>query len=253
MTDTATSVTVEKGVSALSDPGPANAGPDNTASAAAPPRPAAGAAQTPPAPAETAGKTASKDTRPMPQVPAEARTVQAQRTHETWKNVTKGRVSIIMLDSHGQKRHELIGSNRTFQLTPAERMMNQHSAANEKLDVFANGTLQPVALIDGLPPELALVPSTNHVADGEIVDLFSLAPELFNARIAEIDNDVALRAMLATAEDPATDARISQVRALEARLAEVGDATPTHVKPSVSGDDVTIGRSSGVSKAVTPR
>lgn len=207
---------------------------------------------------ETASVAAKTSTavmdRPHPQVPVGSVPVPHQ-THETWRNATKGRVVIVLLDAAGQKRHDIIGSLRTFQITPAERMMNQHIAASEKQDAFLNGTLQPVALIPGLPAHEQARATPNHVKDGEMEDLFSVDYGTFEVRIGEIENETALRSLLTMANDPATDAKVRQVKIIQDRLDIVGEKPITHVKPGMvdDGNEPTVGAAAGMGKAVTPK
>lgn len=147
---------------------------------------------------------------------------------ESWKNVTRGRAVIIKLDQFGQKRHEMVGAGKTFTLTPAERRINQEAAANEKLDHFLNGTLQPISLPDGTD----FVPNPNHFDAGEETDIFKLGREQFVKRVKQIENPTAVRTLLETAANPATDAFVWQLEALKARYAVINDE-PQHVKPGV--------------------
>jgi hypothetical protein len=141
---------------------------------------------------------------------------------ETWKNVTRGRVVLWRLGALGQKRSEMIGADKLFHITPRERRMNQEAAANEDLDVFLNGTLQPVRLIETSDDFKQLTANPNLLGDDEQVSrLFRAGPDVFAARLAEIKNPSALERLLQLANQDETGATVAQLRMIQARLDQV--------------------------------
>jgi hypothetical protein len=145
---------------------------------------------------------------------------------EAWLNAGKSRVFINRFDGKGGTRQELIAAGRTFHLTPAERRMNQEMAANEKLDLFSNGMLQPVRL--GEEAE-ALAGNPNHLAATDEQGIFRLHWKTFERRITEIDNPTLLERLLELAVDQ--DATLRQVNLITARLAEVAPPTQEAIRP----------------------
>lgn len=140
---------------------------------------------------------------------------------ETWRNITRGRVVLQKYNSQGHLIDELIGGERQFHVTPAERRLNQERCANEELDPFANGTFAPVRLIDGEEDAKALADNPNVMSDSAMDDLFSAkgATPAFIERVNSISNPVTLNRMLAVANE--RDASVKQVDAIRARLEQV--------------------------------
>lgn len=142
---------------------------------------------------------------------------------ETWKNPTAGRVWVNRLDHRGDlKNVELVGSGKTFHLSPAERRANQEQAYNTDLDVFANGTLTPVRLVGSAEEAAAFAANPNHMTEDDMRSLVNKPKgkaEVFVERLATIRNAGTLERLLALAREE--DAPLSRVEAIQARLTEV--------------------------------
>lgn len=189
---------------------------------------------------------------------------------ETWKNPTEGRVWINRLDRHGElEKVELIGSQKTFHISPTERRLNQEMAAQTNLDVFSNGTLTPLRLIDGTADAEAFATNPNLMTEADMRDLFkpgrseeakAAMNEAFAERLASIQNVAALDRLLTMAR--AEDAPLSRVEAIQTRLAEVQQPGIFADATASSGADSSFGPSSlgaprpskrgAASRAVTP-
>lgn len=139
---------------------------------------------------------------------------------ETWRNVTAGR---FVLTRHSaltnQRQYEMIGPGKTFHVTPTERRLNQELAADDELDSFLNGTLQPVRLLDGT--EEGLLNNPNHIADDDVAGMFKLHHKTFGARLQQITNTAILNRMLEVAREDDVNATVRQVEAIQARIREV--------------------------------
>jgi len=68
---------------------------------------------------------------------------------ESWRNATKGLHGVLKFDRFGNEVHEQVRPGQTVQLSTDERLLNMDRAADDSLDVFKNGTLVPVRLIEG--------------------------------------------------------------------------------------------------------
>lgn len=180
---------------------------------------------------------------------------------ETWRNPGEARVVIKRLDPRtgDLSRDELIRGGATFTITPDEREINQRMAYNPQMDFFRNGTLVPVALIEGSEMALEAATNPNLLSDGDMRSLLARktgpaktkADEAFLAKLADIENATTLGRLLALAEEE--DAPVSRVRAIQARLAEVeglGFLAPPDESPS--SPDAPTGRP-GAARPVTPR
>lgn len=141
---------------------------------------------------------------------------------ETWKNATKGRIVVQKLGALGQRRAEMIGPGRVIHITPQERRMNQELAANKDLDDFLNGRLQPIKLDQSVEDFAELTSNPNLLGDdAQVARLFTASDDVFAERLSEIKNPASLERLLELANDDATGARVSQLKMIEARLAQV--------------------------------
>lgn len=143
---------------------------------------------------------------------------------ESWKNVTQGRVYLLRTDRlTGLTKHELVNSGRTFQITPHERRLNQENAANDELDIFSNGILCPVRLIDDEDDAREIASNPQHLSDTDMVELFAAHYRTFEKRVAAISNTVTLERLRAVGEEQ--NATVKQMAVIKARLEEL---TPDH-------------------------
>lgn len=175
---------------------------------------------------------------------------------EAWQNATKGRVVVHKYGVSGDRRTELVGPARIIQLTPKERRLNQELAWSEEADVFLNGTLQPVRLVEGDEDAAKLASHPNHLSDSDAKKLFKSNLDKFAERLGEITNPAAVERLLQLAEDPTIGASFHQHKMVEDRLTKLLAPTQIeHVKgraPARDGrPDVEI--VDGQSRAVTPR
>lgn len=181
---------------------------------------------------------------------------------ETWRNPGEARVVLLRLDHLGNlNREEIIRGGATFTITPRERELNSQKAYNPGLDFFSNGTLVPVALIEGSEAAREFAANPNLLSDGDMRQLVrpaqkasakAAADGAFAERLAQIQNATTVGRLLALAEEE--DAPVSRVRAIQARLAEiegmglaVGSDTPV---PTPRDEQI---RRPGTSRPVTPR
>lgn len=153
---------------------------------------------------------------------------------ELWRNAEPGTVAINCLGEYGRKRVELVKGGRTFTITPQERRMNQNACALPELDMFTNGTLQPVNLLDDEPDTPSLRQNPNVFDEADIAKVFKLRGEAFADRIAQVTNPVAFDRLADMARDPRYNATIQQYEQIKARqrlltadVTDVGGTTDT--------------------------
>lgn len=158
---------------------------------------------------------------------------------ELWKNPGQAQVVILRAAANGP-RHELISGGRTFTISPDDRRMNQNMAANEDLDIFSNGILQPVQLLE--ETEERLLGNPNHMGEDDIRSFFKLHHKTYEKRIADISNPVLLQRLLDVAKEQ--DATVRQVEMIQQRLDTV--APPLSQPDDIAGPVPHI-------KPVTPR
>lgn len=146
----------------------------------------------------------------------------AEKHTETWQNVTAGRVVINRMDHRGElTKTDLIDSGKKFNLSTEERKLNQELAARADMDVFSNGALQPVRILDSVEDAREIASNPNLMTDAELRALMkpSVKTPQFADKIAGITNTAALDRLLAMAEEE--DATISKVQAIRNRVREV--------------------------------
>lgn len=168
---------------------------------------------------------------------------------EVWRNCTPGMTFITRLGEYGKRETELVYGERTFSLTPAERRLNQNSYATRELDLFTNGTFQPVSLIDGEPDTPRLLQNPNTLTDEDIQNVLAIRGEAFIQRIAEISSEAVLARVLEMAREPRYEATLAQYEAIKLRQMELKGELDVAPPPSPVPDPNT----GTLPRAVTPR
>lgn len=149
----------------------------------------------------------------------------AEIKKETWKNATRGNVGVLKFDVKGNEVGTVIRAGKTVTVTPEERRLNQDLARSKKTDLFSNGTLEPIRLIDD--PEFVesseykeIEDNPNFISETEMRQIFAAKRiDTFRNRLAEIENVNVLSRIREMAD--AEDAKMSQIQAIEDRLAEL--------------------------------
>ncbi len=162
------------------------------------------------------------------------RIIEDSSHYEIWKNTGKSRVVLKRLDRRGDLRDEMIGPEKSFHMTPAERRLNQELASSEKYDPFSNGQFVPVQLIETAEDVEAIKANPNLIGDAEIATLLDGKKtnwRAFDARLEDITNPAVLQRMLQVAEGSETITARS-LQAIEKRLAVLSPAEYTEIKPA---------------------
>lgn len=167
--------------------------------------------------------------------------------YETWKNATLGRVVLKKYNQKGELSDEMVAGHKVFHITPQERRINTEMAATAELDMFSNGQLTPVRLIDSEEDAKELASNPNLMSEDEMRDLFKAHWKTFEARVSEISNLPALNRMLELASNNEVDAKVRQLDAIKARIEDVNPTTHVEISHAGSVDERT-----GL-KPVTPR
>lgn len=142
-----------------------------------------------------------------------------ERDTETWQNESQGKIWVWKVDSRtGGLKDELIPGGQKFMIRNEDRVMNQDMAAADELDIFKNGTLSPVRLVDAAEQK-ELASNPNFISESEIKDLFTGHWKTFESKVASITNENVIQRMVDLA--PSVDAKVRQVEMLKARLGEL--------------------------------
>lgn len=178
---------------------------------------------------------------------------------EKWENTTRGRVVILRYDRNGDVRREMIRAGQKFTLTPEERVLNSDRAATEKLDIFRNGVLNAVQLLDGVedPAYQEIASNPNMMSESDLKELFTLHWKTFEKRVNDIDNTLTLSRLVAIADeadeqDSDSDVTVStrQYKILKDRLEELD---PTAAVVDTSIEQLGHVRGERPDQGVTPR
>lgn len=141
---------------------------------------------------------------------------------ESWKSAVAGTITIQHYNQQGQLAELVIPGGRTIQITPHERRINQERAADDTLDVFVNGMMTPVRLLDSEPETAELKANVNAMSETAMKALFRSQKPTFTKKVHEISNMITLRRLLEVAEE--IDASMAQYKIIQERVAEVNGA-----------------------------
>lgn len=139
---------------------------------------------------------------------------------ECWKNAGMGTVGINKFDTRGNMIQEMVPGGRKIFLSPEERRMNQEVAAHDSLDVFANGMLVPVRLLDSEEDTEKLQANVNAMSETAMKALFKSQRPAFEAKVNEISNITTLNRLLEVASE--VDASIRQAEYVQRRIDALG-------------------------------
>lgn len=138
---------------------------------------------------------------------------------ETWKSAIAGTIGILKLDRLGALKEEVVRPGGTVTLTPDERIMNQDRAASTDSDVFKNGFLTPVRLIDATEDKADIDANPNLMSDEDLHATLKLHWKQLPAKLEAITNKITLGRLLAIANED--DATVKTVAAIQTRLDEL--------------------------------
>lgn len=137
---------------------------------------------------------------------------------ETWMNSSKGRAGVVKYDRLGNRTQELLRSGGKIDLTTDERLMNQELAADDSLDIFKNGILVPVHLLEDAEDAEEIAQNPNLKSETELKSMFKLQWKKFETEVASISNAAAIERMIDLTEDSSVEATVRQVGVLKDRL-----------------------------------
>jgi len=158
---------------------------------------------------------------------------------ETWENPTRSNIWIKTFDPQHNLRSERIKPQGKIALSVEERLINQDLAWDSKDDIFKNGTLVPMRLIESAEDYAEHANNPNNLSESDMVALFKLTAAKFKARLEEIENVAALDRIVKLSETDDVGATMAQVKAAAARLNEV---SPSRVgKPIFKEEKITPG------------
>jgi hypothetical protein len=167
---------------------------------------------------------------------------------ETWKNATAGLIVIHRTGEYGRRLEELISGGRVFQVAPQERRNMQNIAATPELDMFTNGMLQPVSLVDGEPDGEFLRSNPNVLEDRDIPKLLALPYPQFLERLNAISHLPTITRLLGVAREPEMNMTVTQYEVIKRREKAIRAATEGLIEPPDADDT-----GEDLPRPVTPR
>lgn len=150
--------------------------------------------------------------------------------YEVWRNAALGTVVLKKFSELGVLIEVRVNGGGKVQLTPHERRINEEATAHPSLDVFLNGMLTPVKLIDSDVDTATLQANPEAMSETGMKALFHSQIKTFGTRVGEISNVITLRRLLEVAEE--VDASLRQVKVINDRIAEV---TPQIGESNITG------------------
>lgn len=169
-------------------------------------------------------------------------------TKETWKNITKSRIGYLTLDKHEDPVRKQVRGGKLVEVTPRERVYNSDRAATEELDIFNNGWLIPVKLLDGDESSKEVASNPNLLSESELRDFFKLQWRAFEKKVNGVENLGILRRLETLAnEDDSINVTVKQNTVIQDRIQEL-----TAEDQDTSGRDLDDGDIFSRIKAVTP-
>lgn len=153
-----------------------------------------------------------------------------ERRLETWQNASRGRIGVLKFDRYGQLKSETIRSGAKFQITTEERLMNTERAATRALDIFSNGYLTPVRILDGTEDAKEIASNPNLLSETDLKKLFGGTAKAFVEKVGGITNAGTLKHMLDLADTEEVDAKQSFKKILLDRLGELEPSSYTEVE-----------------------
>jgi hypothetical protein len=157
---------------------------------------------------------------------------------EIWQNPTLGTKYVKMYDHENRLVNVAIRSGKRQAITPKERQINQDLAATPELDMFNNGGLVPVTLVESAADYDQIKGNPNHVGESDIKEMFKLdAPEMSD-KLSGITNVATLKRIAEIAAETSTNATTNQIRAVSDRIAEVKPV----VQERLSAEEIEAGK-----------
>ncbi len=152
----------------------------------------------------------------------------ANNETEVWKNVTRGRRGIHRVDAFGKVQKELVGPGKTVSITSEDRIHYQRIVASEKLDIFKNGAMVPVRILDE-DTQREVAENPNLMSEEDLQNLMKAQWKKFESEIGKISTLYALERMRDIAES-SEDISVKKYKIIADRIATVKEeSAPTRV------------------------
>jgi len=154
--------------------------------------------------------------------------------NEKWKNVSSVTQWVIATDGYGQRVGRKVLPGREIAVRPSERSEIQHRVAHEKNDIFTNGDMVPVTLVESAP-DFAEIQDNDYLSESDLEDVLKGRADALRERVAEIESPTTIKRLLDMCE--AKDLASSKVKVLEERYEKLTEYVPRFLGDGTGGED----------------
>lgn len=147
------------------------------------------------------------------------RVIENPGDYEAWKSTIPGTIVVKRLDRRGDLAEETLQEGQVLHITPNERRLNMEMAADDDLNVFKNGFLTPVRLIETAEDIEDLKDNPNHMTEEDMRAVFKIkAIAEFRERMGAVTNPITITRMIELAGSDEVNATVRQVDFLKSQL-----------------------------------
>ena len=134
--------------------------------------------------------------------------------NEVWRNAGAGSVFVKKLDHRGEfTRHEHVQAGAKFNITTEERRLNMEMAASPAQNMFTNGSLHPIRLIEEDEDTRELAANPNAMSDEDMELFLKSHYKTFETKLPTITNEATLARLLRHAYSD--DVSVKRVQLIE--------------------------------------
>lgn len=143
--------------------------------------------------------------------------------YEVWENQSAGIVYVHVTDpiNPNLRPDRMIPPGGRVSITTRDRRINQQQIVDRAFDMFINGLLTPVQLVETASDFEEIKSQPNVKSESELKELFDLTAAKFKTELQGLTNTRILQRMHDMAEQDEVKATHSQVKAIEARIDEL--------------------------------
>jgi len=142
---------------------------------------------------------------------------------EAWQNTSRGSVYVKKYGARGEETTVRVLGGQVVTLSPEERRLTTMAIPpkNKHLNVFENGVLVPLQLVDSAEDYEEIASNPNLLGDSDIRKALREKTPTLKKTLAEISNVNLVRRFQELAAEEEDKMTMPKIRAIEARLEEL--------------------------------
>lgn len=142
---------------------------------------------------------------------------------EAWQNTSRGSVYVKKYGARGEETTVRVLGGQVVTLSPEERRLTTMAIPpkNKHLNVFENGVLVPLQLVDSAEDYEEIASNPNLLGDSDIREALRQKTPTLKKTLAEISNVNLVRRFQELAAEEEDKMTMPKIRAIEARLEEL--------------------------------